>query len=118
MDQRTEEMKRLKKAYKRLLWKRTGIWRVLEAFSLLAAAAFGATALVPGMAQMLSNWIPELDFLLQQQRVVAAALDCLVLFFLFCLAADLAGRKVDRSQAYLDYRTIKNTLKAEKQENK
>ena len=116
MDQRIEELKQLKKAYRRALWRRTWIWRVLAALFLLAAAAFGLVAAVPEIPEYICRMIPGLAFLLQEMWAVPAGLDCMVLFFLCCLGSVLAGRKVYRSGEYLDYRTLKNTLKAEKKE--
>lgn len=114
MDQREMELKALKKAYRRTMRSYAGVWNVCAVVFLLLGLAAGVLCLCPGeLCGDMRAFLLHIgvDALLLQG---AAAL-CAALFLLFALVSRAEKRKVKRSSVYLDYQTMKNTLKAEKQ---
>ena len=114
MDQRAAELKALKKAYKRMKRKYVAVWKVCAVIFLLLAAGIGLISVWQGypladMAAFLESL--GIDALVLQ----GAAAGCAALFLLFWVIAGLEKRKTKKRSEYLDYQTMKNTLKAERE---
>ena len=120
MDQRKEELKRLKKLYKRKKRKSVGVWSALAIAFLLIALVAAFVQFVPLLpAIMILLLFPAYvgDFLFANVWLIPASLGLsTVLFLLFAILAAIGRKRLKRSKEFFDYRTLKTTLKAEKEE--
>ena len=137
MDRRKEELKSLRKAYRREKCRATAFWKFLNILSLLLCLT-----VVPGCVILLlpgsptANWIDWAIQLLVSQitgmsslsvygglhtflavngNLLWIGLGVFILIFLASLIMWIAGcRKLKKSDAFLSYRTLRDTLKEEK----
>ena len=120
MDQRKEELKRLRKGYRRRKAGCVGVLRAIAIVFLLTALAAGAVLLVPLLPKAVvipPELADVLQFLAAQPWLLpAVATGGTALFFLFAVIAAYNHKKLKKSREFLDYRTLKTTLKAEKEE--
>lgn len=131
MDRRVEELKYLKKAYRREKRTATALWKWLFVLSLadcVLFAPFAAQAFLPGFP--VTYWAElgisfALDFLPNLQGLVsftgAYPLSSLIflgigviIFLVATLMWIFGSRKLRRTDAFLSYRTLRNALRAEK----
>ena len=120
MDQRKEELKRLRKRYRSKKAGCVGVWRVIAIIFLLTALVAGAALLAPLLPEA-AVIPPELAYVLQflsaqPWLLPAVAAGGTALFILFAVIAGCNHKKLKKSREFLDYRTLKTTLKAEKEE--
>lgn len=131
MDRRNEELKILKKAYKREKRSAVSFWKLLSILSAvlcLALAPLNLAAFLPGTVAMVDNGIalaskslPGVGSLLNELTARGNILVILLGVCLLILAVAvfmwIAGsRKLKKTDAFLSYRTLRETLKAEKKE--
>ena len=137
MDRRKEELKSLRKAYRRERRRATAFWKFLSVLSFLLCLF-----VVPGCIMLwlpgspAANWVDwGVQFIVSQITGVSSlsvygalhtflavnanliwiALGIVALVFAASLLMWIAGnRKLKRSDAFLSYRTLRDTLKEEK----
>ena len=118
MDQRKEELKRLKKIYNRKRRKCVGIWKAFAVVFLLIALVAAFVQFVPLLpAVILVLALPAFvgDFLVAYAWIIPVSLGASgVLFLMFAILALWGKGKLRRSKEFLDYRTMKTILKAKK----
>lgn len=136
MDERVLQLKRLKKAYKkqrrRAVWFWDLLWFMLLALLALAVfclcyVIFYKTFVIRVIDVMLwtpvkyalgirQSLLPVGLFVLKYGRLFVAGFG--VLFVLIWILRSRAVSRTRKLDSYLDYKTVKNTLKTEKQEAK
>lgn len=131
MDRRNEELKILKKAYKRERRSATVSWKLLFVLSLVAflvLVPLGLQCFFTGtiVAAWIENgigalraYVPglysPLNSLMAMPNIVAILLGIAALVLLVSVIMWIAGsRKLKRTDAFLSYRTLRETLKEEK----
>ena len=123
MDQRKQELKRLKKASGRARRKKTALWKTLALISLMAgllyagASLFETAVFAPAVRQWCQETLGITLGTLQPQLIQMFWLlsGLFGLLFLGLLIPWCRGnRRWKRSREYLDYQTLKRTLQAEK----
>lgn len=120
MDTRTQMLRELKKAYRKKRRSCTGIWKTLCVLFLLGSVLLILAAMFPVSLQIPLDWLLGTPYVLVLRVTnvclfYLAGAGCAVLFLLFLLFWSRGGVKLKKSREYLDYRTMKNTLKAEKE---
>lgn len=122
MDQRKAQLKTLKKAYKRAKRKSLGLWKCLAVLFLIVALLAAFVLFVPLVPTLLLvSFLPiELVRSLAENIWILYLMFGvgLVLFIEAALIAKVEKKKLKKTAAYLDYRTMKLTLKAEKEATK
>ncbi len=114
MKQYTAEQKALKKAYKRVKRAHMGAWRCLGILLILLAAACGVLAVAPeqyvGAATsfLLLYGVDGKILSLGAGVCAAAALLCVI-------GCAVQKKKLKRSVQYLNYRSMRNYVKAQKE---
>lgn len=131
MDRRNEELKILKKAYKREKRSATVSWKLLFVLSLAAflvlvplglRSFFDGTVVAAWIENgigVLTAYIPSLSsplaYLIALPNILAVLLGIATLVLLVSVIMWIAGgRKLKRTDAFLSYRTLCETLKEEK----
>ena len=130
MDDRKLQLKQLKKASKREKRRYVTGWKFLAVLFLILAilSAVAVAALVAyeellklvETSELLAAIRPHMDEILRVRRLIPdnwVVLAAAVLWVLYLIAAILWNRgkkKWKKTEAYLDYLTMKNTLKQEK----
>ena len=118
MDERKQEVKRLRVTGKRIKRKYVTAWKTLAIIMMVLALLFVPQSLAPqlcsSIAQVFARW--DEGALLWLCRGIAAA--SLVLLAVFAGLWGRGKRKWQKTQEYLEYQTLKRTLKAEKEEAK
>ncbi len=120
METRTQMLRALKKAYRKKRRSCTGMWKALCVLFLVGSVLLIFAVLFP-----CHLWIP-LEWLLGRPYVLVlrvtnarlfylAGAGCAILFLVCTLLWNRGGIRLRKSREYLDYRTMKNTLKAEKE---
>ncbi len=118
MDQRQEQLKSLKKEYKREKRRIVTFWKVLTVLGFLGAALLAAAGAYPMYAQMIAPVLPA-EIL---PYITAKLLKILCACALVALAVGVSAsimwgngkRKLKRSEAFLSWRTLKEVLREEK----
>ena len=118
MDERKQEVRRLRVTGKRIKRKYVMAWKTLAIIMMVLALIFVPQSLAPqlcsNIAQVFAGW--DEGAMLWLCRSIAAA--SLVLFAVFAVLWGRGKRKWQKTQEYLEYQTLKRTLKAEKEEAK
>ena len=130
MDDRKLQLKQLKKASKREKRRHVTFWKFLAVLLLILAVlstvavavliAFEEILKMVEICECLAVVRPYMDEALAVRRLIPdnwAALAAAVLWVLYLIAAILHSygkKKWKKTEAYLDYMTMKNTLKQEK----
>lgn len=124
MESRLYELKALKKQWKKLRGKKTLLWRILSIIVLILLILVSAVYALERLPQnpVTPYWEQLLGLLpfdltgLVSSYALPAMLTLGGLTLCFITAWISTGAKTKKSREYLCYRTLKNTLKAEKEE--
>ena len=123
MDERKLRLKQLKKASRKENNRYTALWKILCFLLLLLAVVVTVAVLavkLPEMPAMKSLWLlvgeaPVKPLLMNLELPLMAVAAVLWVLQIVTAALWYAGRKKwKKTESYLDYRTLKNTLKQEK----
>ena len=135
MDERLLQLKQMKKNCRRLINRAGSGWKAMAwvcfiiLLAVLAAALFVRFEQLPFVQMVdLKVWEPvkaalglRMDFGFLRQLAgnygMMAALGLGILWIVFAALGLGAAAKVKKSEAYLDYRTLRLTIKTEKEEN-
>lgn len=124
MESRLYELKALKKQWKKLRGKKTLLWRILSIIALVLLLLVGAVYALERLPQnpVTPYWEKLLGLVpfeltgIVNAYAMPAMLSLGGLAVWFVIAWITTGARTKRSREYLCYRTLKNTLKAEKEE--
>ncbi len=125
VESRLYELKALKKQWKKLRSKKTLLWRILSIILLVLLILAGAVYALERLPQtpVTPYWdrivgLLPFDLAGLANAYALPAMLALGALTLCCIIPwCCAGAKTKRSREYLSYRTLKNTLKAEKEEH-
>ncbi len=117
MDERKEQLKVLKKAYNKKKARMLGIWKWLFALSLLFAAVLMGLRFVPVWVLLyLPAVITEklmMPLFIQLSWVALGVLGGI--FLLSVIGWCVNAKRLKKTEAFLNYRTMRSALKVEKQ---
>ena len=116
MDERKEQLKVLKKVYKKEKAKKLAVWKWLFALSIVFAAVLCALKFAPVWVLLyLPAAITEKIMMPLFAQICYLALGVLALVFLLSVIGwAVNGKRLKKTEAFLNYRTMRSALKMEK----
>ena len=117
MDERKEQLKVLKKAYRKEKARKLGVWKWLFALSVIFAAALLALKFAPVWVLLyLPSVITEKLMTPLFAPICYLSLGVLgIIFLLSVIFWAVNVKRLKKTEAFLNYRTMRSALKAEKQ---
>lgn len=116
MDERKEQLKVLKKGYRKQKGKILGVWKWLFALSIVFGAALVAVKFAPVWVLLyLPAMVTEIVMMPLFTQICYLALGVLGVLLLVSVVGWMAGgKRLKKTEAFLNYRTMRYALKAEK----